>query len=462
MRKRIFLLVTFVALVLVFAACAGRADYDYDDTYASPAHQRDGLYMQIDAGSITPTGVTLTTTNNSQAFFSHGAEFTIETYIDGKWQQAPFTQETFWILPLFFVMPDSINEEEIRWEHMHGALEVGKYRLVRSFSVDNLFDSFIDPVVESESFQLYAVFVIEENWQEAHILWRAEQEALVAVAYARFDGLDLEVLTHSSTGLTFELTNNNPSYSYIIHSIFMGWEDNFEDGGHSSALKYSIFRDWDDGTRQPFEAPLTLLAGESISLDVDWYYEIGYLRPNLPQRVIFDSPNPSIFDLVVDVSLDVSDEYRRENFRQNTPGTPGLFHRISTHFQVVDEYFQGLELEVIAFDDGQLRFALSNENPYYDYMISSILVYRQGIYGEFVFTHDSFYGIVYQLTFPFQGERMQTLNAGGRSYFDIDLEGFITNQNVQPFDVLMLDVYIRLALDPSITHRLMVPLTLYP
>jgi len=290
-----------------------------------------GLHMYVAADSVTPTGLRLSMINSSELYFGHGVMFDIQQYIDGQWEQVPFINDVAWILPLLMVSPNTTADENISWEHMHGELPPGQYRVVRNFSVEDFFDPTPAWERDIESADLYVVFTVQEDWQANHDRWIGGQDDLAAIAYARFKGLDIEILEYSPRGLSFTLTNNNSQYSYIISSIFVGWEDNFPDGGFAGALEYFIFADWNpEGSGWPFGGDVRLAPGEYLAHEVYWYDEIGYLTPSMRR----DGPNPYLFEVVADVLLDVSEEYAYENFRHMIPGLPGVGHRIRAEFDL--------------------------------------------------------------------------------------------------------------------------------
>ena len=99
------------------------------------------LRMYVEAGSVTPVGLRLSMINdNTELNFGHGVMFSIEQYLDGGWEQVPFIGDFGWILPLFNVEPKTTVDENIFWEHMHGELPPGLYRIVRNFIGFDLFD----------------------------------------------------------------------------------------------------------------------------------------------------------------------------------------------------------------------------------------------------------------------------------------------------------------------------------
>jgi len=288
-----------------------------------------GLSMYVARGSVTPIGLRLSMINsNAEISFGHGVMFTIEQYLDGEWAQVPFINDVMWILPLLDVPPLATVDENISWAWMHGELPPGQYRIIRDFSEND----WNNPIPMWErSVHIYALFTVEQDWRAAHSQWQAEQDAAAASAFARFAGLDIEILDYSPRGLSFTLTNNNPTYTYIINSVFVGWQDNIPGEGSAGAIEYSIFlgRHWDNHS-WPFGYDKRLQPGEYFFLEVDWYNSRGYLTPSMGRL----SPNPYLFDLTVDISLDVDEDYIYENFRHVIPGSPTTHHRIRAHFDI--------------------------------------------------------------------------------------------------------------------------------
>ena len=346
--KKVFILVVSALIFTVVTACYMYNEYDVGYSYSQVLQQHEpklppilqendtghnmlsywyGFLMHIDPGSVTPTGLRLAMINNADFYVGHGVMFNIEQYQNGDWEQVPFISDFGWILPLMIIKPDTISEENIEWSHMHGELPPGQYRLVRNFM--NMGDDMWG-VLRADEVYMFALFTVEDAWQDTFVKWQAKQDDVRAGAYARFDGLDLEIIDYSLTGLSFTLTNNNPDYSYIIHSVFVGWTDFFPEGGHAAAIEYFVFSVWHPSPSWPFEGEVVLNIGESIFIDVDWYAEIGYIYPAWR----LDSPNPTVFALVVDVNLYVDEVYAEKINRHIIPDVPGLGLRLTAEFDV--------------------------------------------------------------------------------------------------------------------------------
>ena len=290
-----------------------------------------GMHMVVAANSVTPIGLSLSMINDSELNFGYGFEFRIEQYLDGQWEQVPFIDDVAWVQPLFDLAPSSTVDENISWEFMHGELKPGQYRVVRNFIEYDWRDT--TPMWERDipEAYLYAAFVVEENWQTAHDQWQNQQDELASIAFARYEGLVVEILQYSSRGITFTISNNNLNYSYLINSVFVGWDDNIPGVGSAGAVEYPIFPSWfSDEDSWPFGENKRLQPGEYLSLEVDWYDQIGNLSPSMSRL----SPNPYVFEIVVDVTLDVDEQYIRENFHHTIPELPNYTHRIRASFDI--------------------------------------------------------------------------------------------------------------------------------
>jgi len=304
-----------------------------EDNATVPVQNWKGLRMYVAAGSVTPTGLRLSMINESGLNFGHGVQYRIEQYTNEGWEDAPLiTNYIMWILPLISVPPYHTTEEYINWEHMHGQLPPGQYRIVRNFIEDDWNNPIPMWQRNIPEAYLYAVFIINDAWQNAYDIWQAEQNVIIAAAYARYEGLGLEIVGYSTRGIGFSLTNNNPYYTYIITGVFVGWEDIFPEGGHAGAVEYFIFGRGMPNTRWPFGDEKRLGYNEQIVLSLSWYDDIGELMPRDNPYIM--SPNPSVFQLVVDVMLDVDEDYIDENFRHLIPGVPHAGHRIVAEFDI--------------------------------------------------------------------------------------------------------------------------------
>ena len=332
MKKIIAIIISILSAVTLLSCATASGHNQEGNTDATPS--KYGLHMHVSPGSVTPSGLRLTMVNNSEDItFGYGAMFSIERYANGIWEEVSTVEDFAWITILLSVTPGKTIDENINWEFMHGELEEGKYRIVRNFMVGLW--NYETREEERKEIYLYSVFTIGSEWEDNYSVWQIQQEELSAAAFARFEGLDLEILEYSSVGLTFSLTNNNPNYSYVINSVFVGWSDSIEGQGSASALEYSVFRDW--STREfpnwPFDHQKIMNYGDNITLEVNWYYEIGHLV-STSQRL---SPNPYIFDLTVAVTLDVDQEYINNNFNHTIPGLPNETHSITADFDLAGD-----------------------------------------------------------------------------------------------------------------------------
>ncbi|MCL2364265.1 MAG: hypothetical protein FWC71_06335 [Defluviitaleaceae bacterium] len=338
MKKLLFVAI-IIAVIITITACAYETTaYNYandersfsemsvDDEYIidketnsepTGANAFEGFRLYIPADSVTPTGVRLSMINNTERNISHGTMFHVERYEDGTWARIPYVNSVAWTLPLLSIQAQATIHSDIGWEFMYGELTPGKYRVVRTFSIGWNADP-------SAGRNFFAIFHISDEWQETHDSWLAEQDALAEIAFGRFAHLDIMITNHNRHGLDFTLTNNNPHYAYYINMIFMGWEEIHPEGRRSAGLEYMIFNHWEAND------PKHLAVGESLSMTVNWYDEIGCIT-NIHR---WQTINPYLWQLVIDVQLDVDEAYIHEHFRHNVPGAPGQGHRLYAEFEI--------------------------------------------------------------------------------------------------------------------------------
>jgi len=291
MRKFFWLL--WLPLVMLTACTRGTEEPEEVRDEPPPAGARTywhGLRMYVAQDGVTPTTMRLSMINDdAELYFGHGLMFSIEQYTDGGWARVPTIGDVFFPLPLMIIPPLVTVDENISWGSMYGALPPGQYRVVRHFSIEDMRSPTRWREREGYDAYLYAPFEIVDDWQTAHADWQRAQDALAAIAYARFDGLDLALLAYSPYGLE--------------HWIYRGWE---------------------------FDTPTRLQPGEYIFMEVDWYDQIGALAAH--GRYPF---NENIFDLVVNVALDVDEAYIRENFRHIFPGLPLTHYQVRALFELI-------------------------------------------------------------------------------------------------------------------------------
>ena len=339
--KKLLYITVFIGVIIAMVGCAYETpayapvaedfpiDYDLHITEAStvepyntPINNRtfEGFRLYIPADSVTPTSARLSMINDSGSYINHGAMFRLERYENGKWERLPYINDVFWHLVGFIISPHVTIDNNVDWAWMYGELPPGTYRLVQNFGLG----WGADP---SAGRDFTAIFHITDEWQDTHDSWLAEQDALANIAFGRFADLDITITSHSRHGLNFTLTNNNPHYAYFINTIFIGFEDRFPDGGHSAGLVYSIFREWEAG------APKHLAYGESLIMTVNWYEEIGCIM----NTHRWEPVNPYQWQLVLDILLDVDEEYINQHFRHAIPNAPGQGHRIYAEFEITQE-----------------------------------------------------------------------------------------------------------------------------
>ena len=162
--KRIFIAVGLLLLAGLSACAYEPAAFVYDDNFVAPRSHWQGLRMYVAADSITSTGLRLSMVNESEIIFGHGTVFHIQHYSAGVWRQVPFINEAFWTWPILKVNSNSTVDENISWEHMHGQLPPGKYRVVRSFMERNQSGTSWAQAWNRGEARLHAIFIVEGDY----------------------------------------------------------------------------------------------------------------------------------------------------------------------------------------------------------------------------------------------------------------------------------------------------------
>jgi len=162
--KKILLSVTLLLSLTMLVGCANDTTM-IEHIYFQGEHTYwQGLHMYIPAESVTPTGSRLFIINNSsELYFGFGEPFNIEKYVNGSWEQVPFIDDVFWTMPLFIIEPMTTTRGgNLSWEHMHGQLQPGQYRIMRNFMEYDRYYSTPRRERGMPHANLYATFVITE------------------------------------------------------------------------------------------------------------------------------------------------------------------------------------------------------------------------------------------------------------------------------------------------------------
>lgn len=127
---------------------------DYENASGGDeGEQTLGLSMAI--LEADKTGAKLELFNATEAEMIFGEDYGLERFADGKWTDVPYLIDNWAVEAIGYMLPqNSPVEWEVNWETFHGALDPGRYRILKS----------VTEIREDEdniSYRLEAEFVIE-------------------------------------------------------------------------------------------------------------------------------------------------------------------------------------------------------------------------------------------------------------------------------------------------------------
>ncbi len=98
--------------------------------------------LALSAENVTSTGMDLVITHSSDTVTENlqivtGDEYKIEKWQDGGWTELQMKNGAEWYMRSWFVNINGTVTKEIDFEQIYGALEKGKYRLLKIFSYDS-------------------------------------------------------------------------------------------------------------------------------------------------------------------------------------------------------------------------------------------------------------------------------------------------------------------------------------
>lgn len=110
------------------------------------------VIMTIDKGTVTNTGAKIQISNYTGQNYEYGAEFFIEYQKNGTWYMIIPKNEMNFNMMSYLLVNDEIKEYNLNWESSYGKLPSGKYRIVKSFSLEK--DQSKDDIYVSAEFTI--------------------------------------------------------------------------------------------------------------------------------------------------------------------------------------------------------------------------------------------------------------------------------------------------------------------
>ncbi len=138
MKKMLFALCLMALMILT--ACGG-GTVNKNDLEPSPYNAGDfsgGVTMSASDSTFSPdtemVGLRIINTTDKEFYF--GADYTLETQIDGEWYVVPPKEEMSFIMIAYILEPKGTAEAEAALRGPYGKLSDGQYRVVKGFSSD--------------------------------------------------------------------------------------------------------------------------------------------------------------------------------------------------------------------------------------------------------------------------------------------------------------------------------------
>ena len=111
-----------------------------------------GVSLSVKKNTLTKTSATLILKNDSAVEVQYGEPYEIEIKKDGKWHK--INVELNFNLPAYILKSNSQVEIKLDWENAYSKLASGDYRIIKSFDIKNVDDTF-------EKFYITAEFTIK-------------------------------------------------------------------------------------------------------------------------------------------------------------------------------------------------------------------------------------------------------------------------------------------------------------
>ena len=134
--KKILMIALALILCLSAVGCT-KQNYPWPVTKAATDTllQDEQLKMTIKEDTLTPTGATPVIYNGTDEDLFIGRVFYIQLCTNGAWYNIE-GEPTDWPMDLLIIKPGNTSEEPANWSSMYGPLPVGKYRLVKPYTVN--------------------------------------------------------------------------------------------------------------------------------------------------------------------------------------------------------------------------------------------------------------------------------------------------------------------------------------
>lgn len=151
MKKKIIYLICAFIFLEIIGCEVNKNEFDIGKVSDVEIIEK-GVSLSVKKNTLTKTSATLILKNDSAVEVQYGAPYEIEIKKDGKWHK--INVELNFNLPAYILKSNSQVEIKLDWKNAYGKLASGDYRIIKSFDIKNVDDTF-------EKFYIIAEFTIK-------------------------------------------------------------------------------------------------------------------------------------------------------------------------------------------------------------------------------------------------------------------------------------------------------------
>lgn len=152
MRKIILTILICGFMVLGITGCGvNKNEFDIGKESDVKIIEKD-VSLSVKKNTLTKTSATLILKNDRPVEIQYGEPYEIEIKENGKWHK--INVELAFNLPAYILKAKSQVEIKLDWENAYGKLASGDYRIIKSFDIKNVDDTY-------EKFYITAEFTIK-------------------------------------------------------------------------------------------------------------------------------------------------------------------------------------------------------------------------------------------------------------------------------------------------------------
>lgn len=97
----------------------------------TPEYSYNDISLSVKPNTVTSKGATFIIKNNSNETYCYGAEYRIETKVNGQWKDIELKEPLAWNEIAYIINARELREINIDFTYGYGELEKGEYRLVK-------------------------------------------------------------------------------------------------------------------------------------------------------------------------------------------------------------------------------------------------------------------------------------------------------------------------------------------